>query len=117
MSKLLEELIRQRKEEVIAYKEYLEKIKQLAGDVSNPMGTTNYPTSLDSNAKRALFDNLEQNEILALALDNVIKTNKMDGWRDGGLKEKKLRLAINEVIKDDETTAVIMQIVKAQSEY
>lgn len=117
MSKLLEELIRQRKEEVIAYKEYLEMIKQLAGDVSNPMGTTNYPTSLDSNAKRALFDNLEQNEILALALDNIIKTNKMDGWRDGGIKEKKLRLAINEVIKDDETTAVIMQIVKAQSEY
>lgn len=117
MSKLLEELIRQRKEEVIAYKEYLEKIKQLAGDVSNPMGTKDYPTSLNSNAKRALYDNLEQNEILALALDNVIKTNKMDGWRDGGLKEKKLRLAINEVIKDDETTAVIMQIVKAQSEY
>ena len=41
----------------------------------------------------------------------------MDGWRDGGLKEKKLRIAINEVIKDDETTAIIMQIVKAQSEY
>ena len=117
MSKLLEELIKQRKEEVIAYKEYLEKIKQLAGDVSNPMGTTDYPTSLNSNAKRALFDNLEQNEILALALDNIIKTNKMDGWRDGGLKEKKLRLAINEVIKDDETTTMIMQIVKAQSEY
>lgn len=117
MSKLLEELIRQRKEEVIAYKEYLEKIKKLAGDVSNPMETTEYPLSLNSNAKRALFDNLEQNEILALALDNVIKTNKLDGWRDGGLKEKKLRLAINEVIKDDEVTAVIMQIVKAQSEY
>lgn len=117
MSKLLEELIRQRKEEVIAYKEYLERIKQLAGNVSNPMETTDYPTSLNSNAKRALYDNLEQNEILALALDNVIKTNKMDGWRDGGLKEKKLRLAINEVIKDDETTAIIMQIVKAQNEY
>lgn len=117
MSKLLEELIRQRKEEVIAYKEYLEKIKQLAGNVSNPMGTTNYPTSLDSNAKRALFDNLEQNEILALALDNVIKTNKMDGWRDGGLKERKLKLAVNEIIKDDEKTAVIMQIIKAQNEY
>jgi len=117
MSKLLEELIRLRKDEVIEYKVYLEKIKQLAGEVSNPMVTTNYPTSLDSNAKRALFDNLEQNEILALALDNIIKTNKMDGWRDGGLKEKKLRLAINEIIKDDEMTAVIMQIIKAQNEY
>jgi len=117
MSTLLDELIKQRKEEVIAYKEYLEKIKQLAGSVSNPMGTTDYPTSLNSNAKRALYDNLDQNEILALALDNVIKANKLDGWRDGGLKEKKLKIAIHEVIKDDETTALIMQIVKAQNEY
>lgn len=117
MSKLLDELIKQRKEEAIAYKEYLEKIKQLAGNVSNPMGNTNYPTSLNSNAKKALFDNLENDEILALALDNVIKTNKLDGWRDGGLKEKKLRIAINEIIKDSEKTNNIMQIVKAQNEY
>ena len=117
MSKLLDELIKQRKEEAIAYKEYLEKIKQLAGDVSNPMHTNSYPTSLDSNAKRALFDNLENNEILALALDNVIKTNKLDGWRDGGLKEKKLRIAINEIIKDDSKTVAIMKVIKAQNEY
>lgn len=117
MSKLLDELIKQRKEEAIAYKEYLEKIKQLAGDVSNPMHTNSYPTSLDSNAKRALFDNLENNEILALALDNVIKTNKLDGWRDGGLKEKKLRIAINEIIKDDSETVAIMKVIKAQNEY
>lgn len=117
MSKLLDELIKQRKEEAIAYKEYLEKIKQLAGDVSNPMHTNSYPASLDSNAKRALFDNLEQNEILALALDNVIKTNKLDGWRDGGLKEKKLRIAINAIIKDDGQTEGVMHIIKAQNEY
>lgn len=117
MSRLLDELIRQRKEEVIAYKEYLEKIKALAGDVSSPMTTADYPTSLNSNAKRALFDNLEGNEILALALDNVIKTNKLDGWRDGGIKEKKLRIAVNDIIKDSETTALIMELVKAQNEY
>jgi type I restriction enzyme R subunit len=117
MSRLLDELIKQRKEEAIAYKEYLEKIKQLAGDVSNPLHTNSYPTSLDSNAKRALFDNLENNEILALALDNVIKTNKLDGWRDGGLKEKKLKIAINEIIKDDGQTVAIMKIIKVQNEY
>lgn len=117
MSKLLEELIRQRKEQVIAYKEYLQKIKELAGDVSNPMATTDYPISLNSNAKRALFDNLGKDEILALALDNVIKINKMDGWRDGGLKEKKLRIAIKEILKNDDLTATIMQLVKAQHEY
>ncbi|MCO6163692.1 type I restriction endonuclease subunit R [Flavobacterium sp. NRK F7] len=117
MSKLLDELIKQRKQEVIEYKDYLEKIKVLAGDVSNPMSTIDYPNSLNSNAKRALFDNLGNNEILALAIDNVIKTKKLDGWRDGGIKEKKLRIAINEIIKDDETTALIMEIAKAQNEY
>ena len=117
MSILLYELIKQRKEETIAYQEYLEKIKQLAGNVSNPMGTTEYPTTLNSPAKRALFDNLDEDEILALALDNVIKSNKLDGWRDGGLKEKKLRIAINEIIKDDNRTEELMHIVKAQNEY
>uniref|UniRef100_UPI0040494290 type I restriction endonuclease subunit R n=1 Tax=Flavobacterium sp. TaxID=239 RepID=UPI0040494290 len=117
MSQLLLELIKQRKDEVIAYKDYLQKIKDLAKAVSNPMDNNNYPSSLNSNAKRALFDNLDGNEILALALDNVVKTNKLDGWRDGGLKEKKLRLAINEIIKNDEKTALIMEIIKAQNEY
>lgn len=117
MSKLLDELIKQRKEETIAYQEYLEKIKQLASDVSNPMGKTDYPISLNSIAKRNIFDNLNNDEILALAIDNVIKSNKLDGWRDGGLKEKKLRIAINEIIKDDSKTEELMQIVKAQNEY
>jgi type I restriction enzyme, R subunit len=117
MSKLLDELIKKRKEETIAYQEYLEKIKQLAGNVSNPMGTTQYPTTLNSPEKRALFDNLNEDEILALALDNVIKSNKLDGWRDGGLKEKKLRIAINEIIKDDNKTDELMLIVKAQKDY
>ena len=96
---------------------FLEKIKQLASDVSNPMGKTDYPISLNSIAKRNLFDNLNNDEILALAIDNVIKSNKLDGWRDGGLKEKKLRIAINEIIKDDSKTEELMQIVKAQNEY
>lgn len=117
MSKLLDEIIQMRKQETLDYQEYLEKIKQLAADVSTPSGTTAYPSSLDSRAKQALFDNLENNEILALALDNVIQSNKLDGWRDGGIKEKKLRIAINNVIKDDTLTAQLMDIIKAQSEY
>ena len=117
MSLLLSDLIRQRKEETIAYQEYLKKMKELAEKVSNPSGTNSYPTSLDSSAKRALFDNLESNEIFALAMDNVIQANKLDGWRDGGLKEKKLRIAVNGLMKNDEKTSELMKIIKAQSEY
>lgn len=117
MSKLLDEIIRQRKDETLAYQEYLKKITSLADSVSNPSKTSDYPTSLVSSAKRALYDNLDKNEVLALAIDNVIHSNKLDGWRDGGIKEKKLRIAVNELIKNDEKTAELMKIIKAQSEY
>jgi type I restriction enzyme R subunit len=117
MSKLLDEIIRQRKDETLAYQEYLKKITSLADSVSNPSKTSDYPASLVSSAKRALYDNLDKNEILALAIDNVIHSKKLDGWRDGGIKEKKLRIAVNELIKDDEKTAELMKIIKAQSEY
>jgi type I restriction enzyme R subunit len=60
---------------------------------------------------------LDSNEILALAIDSVIHTNKLDGWRDGGIKEKKLKIAINEVLNDAERTSELMKIIKAQSEY
>ncbi|MEN9302156.1 MAG: hypothetical protein RL264_585 [Bacteroidota bacterium] len=117
MSKLLDELIRMRKEETLAYQEYLEKIKDLAKQVSVPSSSTDYPSSVNSRAKQALYDNLESNELLALRLDKIIHETKMDGWRDGGIKEKKLMLAVNSVLNDAEKTLEIMEIIKAQSEY
>lgn len=117
MSKLLDELIRMRKEETIGYQEYLEKIKELAKQVSVPSSSTDYPTTVNSRAKQALYDNLESNELLALRLDQVIQENKLDGWRDGGIKEKKLMLAVNTVINDPDKTLELMEIIKAQSEY
>jgi len=117
MSQLLDELIKQRKNEMLDYEEYLKKIKDLAQQVTDPAAGGKYPSSLDTSAKRALYDNLEQNEVLALALDNVIQANKLDAWRDGGIREKKLRLAVNGLIKDDEKTAELMEIIKSQHEY
>lgn len=117
MSVLLDELIRQRKEEVIQYEAYMAKIKELAAHVSEPSQNNSRPAALDTPAKRALYDNLEQDQIMALALDNVIQTTKLDGWRDGGIREKKLRIAVAEILQNDERTARIMEIVKAQSEY
>lgn len=117
MSKLLDELIRMRKEETLAYQEYLEKIKELAKKVSLPSSSNDYPSSIDSRAKQALYDNLESDEHLALKLDQVIQENKLDGWRDGGIKEKKLMLAVNVVVNDPDKTLELMEIIKAQSEY
>ncbi|TLP79750.1 type I restriction endonuclease subunit R [Maribacter sp. ACAM166] len=117
MSALLDELILLRKEEAISYAEYLEKIKELAGKVVTPSSSSNYPSNLDTRAKQALYDNLESNEHLAITVHSTIIENKLDGWRDGGIKEKKLMLAVGKVVNDIDTTLHIMEIIKAQNEY
>lgn len=119
MSRLLEELIRQRKEDTIAYEAYLERIKQLAEQISGPSDSKSYPEPLETAAQRALFDNLEENMSLAIGLDAVIRKTKLDGWRDGGLKEKKLMIEILRMLPNEYEDRIeeIMEIVKAQHEY
>ncbi|BAV94591.1 type I restriction endonuclease subunit R [Ichthyobacterium seriolicida] len=117
MSKLLDEIIQLRKQEKISYEKYLKKIKELAKKVAEPSNSESYPSSINSRAKQALYDNLESNEELAIELDREIQDNKLDGWRDGGIKEKKLMLAVNNVIDDNAKTLSLMEIIKAQSEY
>jgi len=117
MSILLNELIKERKQQTIDYLSYLEKIKELAKDVTSPGTNTSYPSSINSKAKQALYDNLEEDEDLAVELDNAIRNNKLDGWRDGGIKEKKLRIEVNKIIGDPQKTMELMDIIKAQNEY
>jgi type I restriction enzyme R subunit len=117
MSELLDNLIEQRKQEAIAYETYLKKIKELAGNIDTSSGAQDYPESLTSKAKRALYDNLDKNEVMALAMDNLIQSTKLDDWRDGGIREKKLMLAIKGLVKDQGKTDELMKIIKAQDEY
>ena len=117
MSKLLDELIQQRKQETIAYQNYLEQIKELANQVTDPASNTSYPSTINTKAKQALYDNLGQNEELALLLDEAIRYKKLDGWRDGGIKEKKLRIEVNKLVNDPQKTMELMDIIKAQREY
>ena len=117
MSILLNELIKERKQQTIDYLSYLEKIKELAKDVTSPGTNISYPNSINSKAKQALYDNLEEDEDLAVELDNAIRNNKLDGWRDGGIKEKKLRIEVSKIIGDPQKTMELMDIIKAQNEY
>ena len=117
MSKLLDEIIQLRKQETCDYHDYLEKIKELATKVAEPSSGESYPNSINTRAKQALYDNLDNDESLAIVLDEAVRYNKLDGWRDGGIKEKKLMLAVNGIISDADKTLALMEIIKAQSEY
>ncbi len=120
MSTLLDELIQQRKEEAISYEEYLQKVAQLCQQVTHPEGTSDYPPSLDTNAKRALYDNLNQNEALAISLDREIRSTKKDNWRGSKIKQREVKNAIKKHLDDlDDADEInkIFEIVKNQQEY
>jgi len=88
MSALLDELIKMRKEETQEYEKYLQKIIAASRKVMKPETASEYPASLNTNAKRALYDNLGNNEALANELDGKIMKTKKDGWRDNIQKQK-----------------------------
>jgi type I restriction enzyme R subunit len=55
---------------------------------------------MNTPAKRVLYNNLEKNNDLALAVhENVIKY-RPDGWRGNDAKEKVIKRKLYEVLKD-----------------
>lgn len=116
MSALLDELIRQRREQAIDYQEYLQKIAQCQ-QVTHPEGSGDYPSSLNTSAKRALYDNLNEDEAKAIALDNAIRSTKKDNWKGSRLKEREVKYTIKKHLSEDEETDRIFEIVKEQQDY
>lgn len=128
MATLLDKLIKQRREQVISYQEYLEKIRALAKKVVNPTSNTayNYPDSVDTLAKQALYDNFGNDEVLTTQVDTAVRLNKEADWLGDTFKERKIENAILEATKDfgmddddaiDEQLDRMMDIIKAQREY
>lgn len=121
MSVLLDELIKMRKEATMEYEEYLKEIVALINKVKKPK-VADYPTTINTVAKRALFDNLDRNEALANELDKKILRTKKDGWRYNLQKTKAVRIAIINVLKDhgiedEKEVDRIFELVKNQREY
>ncbi|QTA82714.1 Type I restriction enzyme R protein [Desulfonema limicola] len=124
MSELLNELIKLRNKDALAYKTYLEQIVELTKNIVKPNKAPDYPTSLNTKAKRALYDNLDKNEDLALELDEKIKTTKDDDWRGTQIKRKKVRIAVKKVLTkyktpeelDEQKIENIFNIVAEQKE-
>ena len=76
MSELLDTLIQERQHQAQEYEQYLARIIELARQVQNPTSGTAYPKSLNTRARRVLYDNLGNNEQLAIALDAIIQRTK-----------------------------------------
>lgn len=117
MSELLDALIEQRKRDALSYQEYLAQIVELTKKAQGTETAASYPAALNSKAKRALFDNLDGDEALALAIDEEIRLTKKDSWRGNKFKEKEVRNAIKKHVADPGQLDVIFELVWNQDEY
>ncbi len=117
MSELLDSLIKQRRDNAVEYEQYLAKLLALAKQVQQPSGGGDYPKTMNTSAKRALYDNLDKNEELAIAVDYAVLSSKKDGWRGHKVKQKEVRYAVKRVLNDDQLTDSIFELVKNQSDY
>jgi type I restriction enzyme R subunit len=117
MSELLDALIAQRKSEAIDYEAYLAKIVELTKQAKSPETTTSYPVAVNTPAKRALYDNLGEDEDLALSIDAAIRSTKKDDWRGHPVKRKEVKLAIKAHVSDPELVGIIFDLVRNQNEY
>lgn len=137
MSELLDALIEQRRQEAVDYRNYLARIIELTKRVGQP-DTQSYPPTVNSPARRALYDNLndisglaerlvpaqaiaDSDQALAvtaaLAIDKAIRNVKKADWRGNRFKEREVQAAIRQVLRDETLATQIFEIIKAQREY
>ncbi len=120
MSELLTELVRKRKQADLDYQEYLEQIIDLSRKVRDPSQSGQYPKSIDTKAKQALYDNLETNEEQVLKLNDAIFNARKDEWRVHPLKRRLIKNAIRyniDIEMDDEQLEKLFEVVQNQDEY
>ncbi len=119
MSVLLDELIHLRRQKAIEYQEYLERIREISRKVIRPDQTTaDYPSSMDTGAKRAFYDNFGNDEVLATKIDGAIRYTKKAMWKGDRIKEREIANAVREETKEyDVNVQSIIDIAKAQKEY
>lgn len=110
MSHLLDELIAQRKKVVTEYKNFLHNASELIKKVK--IGKEdNIPSSIKTLGMRAIYNYLDKDEDLTIACENAIQSSKKEGFRENLQKQKEIKQAIYNIVKDDDKTEKIYEIV------
>ena len=132
MSKLLDDLIAQRRADTAAYEAFLQRSEDLARRMAGG-DTGSRPAPLNGNPEAiVLFNNLPslratlfkcpedegQRASLALRLDQVTRENAPAGFRGDSAKEAQLLNALHpHMSRDGEATRALFEIIKAQPGY
>jgi type I restriction enzyme R subunit len=142
MSKLLDDLIKQKRDDTEAYEEFLRNAEVLVKNLAKGQSNVALPQALQGNREATvLYNNLinimqadvDENELqvaeprpeygderaqMALRLDIAIKAQAPAGWRGDQVKESVVLNTIHRTLgKDREATMAVFDIVKNQAGY
>jgi len=117
MSALLKEILEDLKGLRIDYEAFLKRIADLAKQVQAGKAADT-PAKLDTPGKRALYNNLNKDETLALKIDETVRRVRPNAFRGNQAKENVVKAALLPLLgKDRGEVERIFMIIKAQQEY
>jgi type I restriction enzyme, R subunit len=132
MSKLLEDLIQQSREDAAAYEQFLKEAETLVKRLAQK-NSGNHPVVLNAHPGAiALFNNLatisattfqcpadeDAKAKIALALDQSMREHAPAGWKGDETREKQVLNALFPIMgRDREATRAIFQVIKQQAGY
>ena len=80
--------------------------------------TQNYPASVDTPAKQAIYDNLGNDEVLTTKIGTAVRYTKKADWLGDRFKEREIANAVREEAAGYNINIVdVMELIKAQREY
>jgi type I restriction enzyme R subunit len=132
MSKLLEDLIQQSREDAAAYEQFLKEAETLVKRLAQK-NSGNHPVVLNAHPGAiALFNNLatisattfqcpadeDAKAKIVLALDQSMREHAPAGWKGDETREKQVLNALFPIMgRDREATRAIFQVIKQQAGY
>lgn len=133
MSKLLDDLILQKRGETAEYEEFLKKAESLVQSITGSSPKGNHPTVLNGFPEAIrLFNNLASIEAdsfqcptdvigktkLALDIDRAMREKAPAGWKGDEPREKEVLNALFPILeRDHKATLAVFEIVKSQRGY
>ena len=75
------------------------------------------PPSLDTKAKRALWETLGRDEPQAIKVDAALQRGRPDGWRGVHAREMTVKHILFSALVNPDDVERVFSVVKAQAEY
>ena len=133
MSKLLDDLIKQRRDDTESYEEFLRNAEALVKQMASQSTAGAYPSVLNGHALAVvLFNNLDSIPVssfhrpndadekasLALEIERTMRENAPAGWKGDDTRENQVLNALFPHLgRDRKATLAIFEIIKNQSGY